>query len=137
MTGTWLILEWILSLIGFVIYYKSSTQKIRNPYAFSMVVDRYGLFSSAMSLRLSPLISTVEFVTAIWLFLPWTRELGACSGAALQLLFIGLMIRHYGETFEGGCGCFELNTPMTITSRHLVLNLLILALMTAILLIRL
>src|SRR5689334_5037283 len=117
--------SWVISLAIFTLYYKSSFQKMRNPYAFVQVVEQYQILSGQATRLLAPLLTVLELVAAGWVLLPWTRVAGAALGAGLQLVFIGLMLKNLGKTFPYGCGCFELNAPKTISKKHVLFNVVI------------
>lgn len=118
-----MIISGLISFVNFVLYLKSSLQKLRNPYALNLVVQGYDVVSPRAAGYLAPLLAVIELLVAVWLILPWTRLAGAVGGALLQLIFIAMMLKTLGRTLEHGCGCFELNQPKTITMRHVYFNL--------------
>lgn len=125
----WLgILQWMTAIGMAVIYYKSSTQKLRNAYGFYRIVTGdYKLTNKKKASVLSPFLASIELITALWLVVPWMQVFGFMMVACLQILFLFVLIPRKGLVLKNGCGCFGLNTPKEITSRDLVNNSAILS----------
>ncbi|BBH22063.1 hypothetical protein Back11_34080 [Paenibacillus baekrokdamisoli] len=120
---------WMVSVVIAALYYKSSIQKLRTPYTFSYIMSEYQLGTYHMPLfittKLAPLLIVVELLTAVWIFLPWTRLYGFILGACLQIVFFMLMFMNMRRNFPYGCGCFKMNAPSVITARHAWGNLVL------------
>ena len=121
------VVVWTISVLIGLMYVKSSGQKLRNPHALSLVIEGYNVFPRRTIHALTPLVSVLEVIAAIWLLLPWVRPYGALLGAGLQVVFLVLMIKNLGRTMPHGCGCFQLNQPKKVTGKHVLLNLGLLA----------
>jgi hypothetical protein len=106
-----------------IIFYKSSTQKLKNAYGFYRIVsEEYKLISKPKAAVLSPLLAAIEFIVVIWLLTPWMQVFGFIMVVCLQVLFLAVLIPRKGDVLKYGCGCFGLNTPKEITSRDIVRN---------------
>lgn len=123
---------WLLSVGLTLVYYKSSVQKIRNPYAFQLIIRQYRLMGNEAAGYIAPLIAICELFAALWLLIPQVREWGIIVGIILQFIFMGALLANLGRTMDRGCGCFELNVPRTVTSKHLLINASILLALCAI-----
>lgn len=130
-----IVIEWMISAGIALLYYKSSIQKLRNPYAFIQIVEDYQAFPVRATSILAPMLSVVELITSIWIILPWTRVLGATVGSALQVVFIILIMNNMGKSFNNGCGCFRINSPTKITPVHVLMNIGILLLLLTVMVI--
>ncbi|PWV95963.1 methylamine utilization protein MauE [Paenibacillus cellulosilyticus] len=121
-----LVISWLLAAVAAVMYLKSGLQKLRNPYALQLVMSGYVSVPFRWIQTAAPIIITSEILTAVWLLVPFTRQVGVYAGIGLQLLFIILLTKNFGKTMEYGCGCFGLNQPQTIEGKHLYVNGMIL-----------
>lgn len=127
-----MVLEWIISITIALIYFRSGIHKFRKPYSFVQIVYQYKILPYPVTKVFAPLLMIVELIVSIWLLIPVTRFQGAILGSMLQIMFICLMVKNLGKTFEYGCGCFELNVPEKITFRHISMNISILTLLISV-----
>lgn len=123
---------WFLSVGVFLLYMKSSSQKLRNPYALQLVAEGYQMVSPRVVKFVAPLIAVLELLSAIWIIIPHTREIGALTGALLQILFMFMIFKNLGRTMPYGCGCFELNQPKKVSVKHFWFNFALFSVMVSV-----
>lgn len=123
--GSYLI--WVISIVIAFVYYKSSIHKLLNPLVFKRIISDYNLIQSdRLQLHTSLLITSLELATAVFILVPGTRLMAVAAGAVLQIIFIIALSCNVGKTFENGCGCFQMNTPQTISMKSIYVNVLLL-----------
>lgn len=120
-------LIWIISIVIALVYYKSSIQKLLNPLVFKKIISDYNLLKSDhLQLHVSLLITSLELTIAVFILFPSTRLISVLAGTLLQIIFIIALSRNLGKTFDNGCGCFQMNTPQTISMKSIYVNILLL-----------
>lgn len=123
-------LVYTISIFIFIVFLKSSVSKIRNPYAFVVLLQEYNFFKNKnLLIIMSSILIVVEFICGFWLLIPNTQVVGVLVGLFLQITYLIMMIRNYGQTFEASCGCFEFNTPQKITLKNIIVNIVIMFLL--------
>jgi hypothetical protein len=134
MSSTNIILQ-ISSFIAGFIYLKSSLGKIKNPYAFSKVIESYKFLpTNSITLASAILIGPLELTIGLLIMTNIYREEALFCGICLQLFFITLMIKRYNQVLPFGCGCFGLHGPEKITLNKLAFNILYTCILSFILL---
>lgn len=116
------IITLILCLYICLIYLKSSSVKLKNPYGFMVVIEQYGIFPKFMLRPITAIITATELFIGLWIVVPYFRTFGAIIGIIIQTLFLIFLFKNYGRTLERGCGCFTINAPHKITMRHILFN---------------
>ncbi|MFE0565773.1 MauE/DoxX family redox-associated membrane protein [Priestia megaterium] len=114
----------ILSLVTGFIFIKSSSGKIKNPYAFGKVIETYDLkLKGNIALIFAIIMGPLEFITGVMIFFEVSRYYGLILATLLQLVFIVMMILRYNKILPFGCGCFGLHGPQKINKSKLIFNI--------------
>ncbi len=117
----------INSLLG-IVFLQSSIGKIQNPYIFEKAVMSYKLipFKKKLSRPLL-LLGSVELLFGLIILFRIENfyEATIILAMLLQLLFITILFMNFNNLLPYGCGCFGLQAPQIVNSKHLIVNFLI------------
>ncbi|WZX99286.1 MauE/DoxX family redox-associated membrane protein [Bacillus sp. FSL W7-1360] len=114
----------VLSILCGIIYFRSSIGKLKDIYAFKVVIQDYKIFPKSTVPLITAMIPAVEIGTAVGLFLGGSNIFSvALVGVIMQVCFAILMLIKLNQVQPNGCGCFGLHSAEKITMRHVGRNI--------------
>ncbi|MGZ0879993.1 MauE/DoxX family redox-associated membrane protein [Priestia megaterium] len=102
----------LIFISGLMLY--SGITKIINVYQFINTLNYYKYLPDHLHIFIGYSIPLIEVLIGLLIWFKPIRSKIITSYSILIILFIGLLIIHYGSYMPYGCGCFGKNKPETI-----------------------
>ncbi|HHK5536760.1 TPA: MauE/DoxX family redox-associated membrane protein [Bacillus mobilis] len=113
----------LLSLIGAIVYFRSSIGKLKDVYAFKVIIEDYKVFPKFMIPFITIIVPAIEVAVVVGLFIGGSNIfVAALIGACMQFCFALLMAIKVNQVQPNGCGCFGLHSAEKITMKHVSRN---------------
>ncbi|MNK70817.1 Methylamine utilization protein MauE [compost metagenome] len=123
--------EVLLIKISYVVlgllFLNSARKKVKKPYLHFIALKDYKMFSQLSILNIvSPLLIAAELLLALLLLVTIYSTLAFLLGIILQVFNLVLIVGNLNTESNNNCGCFEMNMPKKVTTKHLAINMSIL-----------
>lgn len=110
-----------------IIYLKSSFTKIKKPYLYYMAIKNYNLIrSETLLIIITPLLIVLELSLALLLISTVFQKSALIIGILFQSFILYLILTNMNKEYKNNCNCFPLNTPKKITTKELIINIILL-----------
>jgi putative oxidoreductase len=113
----------LLRLMFVALFAYSGWVKLKDPYAFSQMLDNYQLFSKGMLPFLTSYIPLLELTLSLSLLLPVTYKAALYGNVFLLMVFQGALLSLLIRGIDADCGCLGSlgSSPIFAVMRNFIL----------------